>query len=266
VDTTFPFIRKSLLWKVASFLLYYLIAFPLLTFYIRVINRTKVVNRKSLKRIKGGCFVYGNHTHWSDAYLPQVIAAPKRTYMIAGPDAVSIRGIRGIVMMLGAIPVPTQPRALRQFTDAIHQRHSEGACIAIYPEAHIWPYYTGVRPFPATSFAYPAEMGGPVVAMVTRYRERKSRSGKLKMPGRTVILSDPIYAAPGLSIRETQKYLCRRVTEFMSECAGLPGNFEYVRYCRKGEDLRSAESTEQILRTPEISTTRALHFSESAPI
>jgi 1-acyl-sn-glycerol-3-phosphate acyltransferase len=233
VDAAFPFVRKNLLWKAAAFLLYYLVALPLVTFYIRVINRTKVVNKRSLKQIKGGCFVYGNHTHWSDAYLSHVMAAPKRSYIIAAPDAVSIKGIRNIVMMLGAIPVPTQPRALRPFVDAIRQRHSEGACIAIYPEAHIWPYFTGIRPFPASSFVYPAELGAPVVAMVTRYRERKRRSGVMKRPGRTVILSDPMYAAPGLSVREAQQDLHRRVSEFMNECADLPGNFEYVRYIQK---------------------------------
>jgi 1-acyl-sn-glycerol-3-phosphate acyltransferase len=243
VDSAFPFVRKSLIWKAASFLLYYIVALPLVTFYIRVVNRTKVVNKTSLRRMKGGCFIYGNHTHWSDAFLPHVIAAPKRTYVIAGPDAVSIKGIRNIVTMLGAIPVPTQPRALHPFIVAIRQRSREKACITIYPEAHIWPYYTGIRPFSAASFTYPAEMGTPVIAMVTRYRERKSISGKTKAPARTIILSDPIQAAPGLSVREAQKDLHRRVSKFMIECANLPGNFEYVRYCQRGGDGQRSEAS-----------------------
>ncbi len=244
MDAAFPFARKSLIWKAASFLLYYIVALPLVTFYIRVINRTKVVNKGSLRRMKSGCFVYGNHTHWSDAFLPHVMAAPKRTYVVAGPDAVSIKGIRNIVTMLGAIPVPTQSRALHPFTGAIRQRCSEKACIAIYPEARIWPYYTGIRPFSAASFTYPAELGAPVVAMVTRYRERKSPSGKIKAPARTIVLSDPIQAAPGLSVREAQRDLHRRVSEFMIECASLPGNFEYVRYCRKGEETQRSKMPE----------------------
>lgn len=240
VDAAFPFVHKNLFWRTASFLLYYVVALPLVSFYIRAVNRTKVVNKKGLKQIKGGFFLYGNHTHWSDAYLPQVLAAPKRTYMIGGPDAVSIKGLKNIVLMLGCIPVPTQPRALRPFTDAIRQRNGEGGCIAIYPEAHIWPYYTGIRPFAATSFAYPAELGAPVVAMVTRYRQRKGRSGMAKEPARTVILSDPMYPKPGLSVREAQRDLHRRVMDFMEECAGLPGNYEYVQYRQKKVETRSA--------------------------
>lgn len=218
--------------------MYYIAALPLVSLIIKMINHTKVVNKKGLKQIKGGFFLYGNHTHWSDAFLPHIMAAPKRTYVIAGPDAVSIKGIRNIVQMLGGLPVPTKPQALRPFSDAVRQRQAEGACVAIYPEAHIWPYYTGIRPFPPTSFVYPAELNAPVVAMVTRYRERKSIGGRLKTPAHTVILSDPMYPKEGLTVRQAQLDLHRRVAEFMYGCAGMPGNFEYVRYRQKETMLR----------------------------
>lgn len=229
VDATFPFIHKNILWRVAAFLLYYVIALPLVTLYIRAVNRTKFVNRKSLRKIKGGFFLYGNHTHWSDAYLPHVVAAMKRTYIIAGPDAVSIKGIRDIVQMLGAIPVPTQINGMRQFMEAVRRRCGEGGCVAVFPEAHIWPYYTGIRPFPATSFAYPAEMGVPVVAMVTVYR----KSRLFKTPARTVILSDPICAEPGMSLRETQRYFHQRVSDFIAQKVSSPDNYSYIRYEQK---------------------------------
>ncbi len=203
-----------------------MIALPLTTLYLKLVNQTKWVNRKALRQIKGGFFLYGNHTHWSDAFLPHAAAATKKTYIIAGPDAVSIRGIRNIVQMLGAIPIPTEASALRLFFNAVKQRSAEGSCIAVYPEAHIWPYYTGIRPFPATSFAYPAEFGVPVVAMVTVYRERKAG----RKPARTVIFSDPIYAEPGSTVRETQRYFHRRVMDFMHETASRPDNYAYVRY------------------------------------
>lgn len=255
VDAAFPFARKGAAWKVVSFLLYYLIALPLVSLIIRAVNRTKIVNRKSLKHIKGGFFLYGNHTHWSDGFLPHVMASPRRTYVIAGPDAVSIKGLRSIVTMLGAIPVPTQPKALGPFSDAVKQRYKEDSCVAIYPEAHIWPYYTGIRPFPPTSFLYPAELGAPVVAMVTRYRERKGRGNKLKKPARTVILSDPIYPKLGLTVRQSQLDLHRRVAEFMYECAGLPGNFEYVEYRQREAGLLPPQTEKRQGCSPAARTT-----------
>ena len=228
MDATFPFIHKNILWRIAAFLLYYVIAIPLVTLYMRAVNRTRFENRKALRRIKGGFFLYGNHTHWTDAFLPHMAAAPKRTYIIAGPDAVSIKGIRSIVQMLGGIPIPTQTEGLLQFYKAVRRRSAEGGCIAVYPEAHIWPYYTGIRPFSSTSFAYPAEFGVPVVAMVTVYRKRKGRADQ--KPARTVVFSDPIYAGPGMTVREAREHFYRRVSGFMHETANRPDNNAYIRY------------------------------------
>jgi hypothetical protein len=45
--------------------------------------------------------------------------------------------------------------------------------IMIFPEAHIWPYSTHIRPFGDESFVYPAELGAPVLAIATTYRPRK---------------------------------------------------------------------------------------------
>lgn len=226
VDATFPFIHKNILWKAAAFLLYYVIAVPLVALFIKISNKTRFVNRKAVRKIRGGFFLYGNHTHWSDAFMPHVIVAPKRAYIIASPDAVSVKGIKNIVLMLGTIPLPTEANGLRPFYKAVRQRSKEGSCIGLYPEAHIWPYYTGIRPFSTAAFTYPAEFGVPVVAMATIYRERKGM-GK---PGHTVILSDPIYAEPGMSVRETQRFFHARVTKFMEDTVNRPDNYTYIRY------------------------------------
>ena len=223
VDNTFRFIPAGILSKAVSFLLYYVVAFPPVYLYMKIAYHTKIINRGAVRQIQGGFFLYGNHTHWSDAYLGHLAAAPRRTYVVASPDAVSIRGLQNIVMMLGAIPIPTEAKGLRKFSEAVKKCVQDGNCVTIFPEAHIWPYYTGIRPFPATSFAFPAELGLPVVAMVTTYRTRKGLLRFSQTPLHTVTLSDPIYAPPGLSLREAQRYLCGRVSDFMKECAGQEG-------------------------------------------
>jgi hypothetical protein len=53
------------------------------------------------------------------------------------------------------LPLPDDMAATRNFTSAIEKRIDEGAAVFIYPEAHIWPYYTGIRPFGDASFSYP---------------------------------------------------------------------------------------------------------------
>lgn len=233
MDAKFPYIHNRLAFRIAAYLLYYFIAFPIVWIYIRLINGTKIINRKALRQIKGGFFLYGNHTHWSDSYLPHVVAAPKRTYILANPDAVSIKGLKNIVLMLGAIPVPAKIGCLRQFMDALEIRCDQGACIAIYPEAHIWPFYTGIREFPDASFKYPAKFHVPVVAMVTTFRKRKGLLGFIKTPARTLVLSNPIYAKAGMTIHEAQAYYHQQVYEFMKTYADSPDNYESIRYIQK---------------------------------
>ena len=245
LDAKFPYIHDDLPFRVGAFLLYYLIALPLVWFYIRIINGTKFVNKKALRRIKGGVYLYGNHTHWSDSFLPHVAAAHKRTYVVANPDAVSIPGIKTIVQMVGAIPVPDSVACLRKFVDALEIRGKQGACITIYPEAHIWPYYTGIRPFPDASFKYPAKFHLPVVAMVTTFRRRKDLLRFIQTPARTVVFSNPIYAKEGMTMHEAQTYFHEQVYEFMQTYAECPDNFEYIQYVqRQLDELRSTPFAE----------------------
>ena len=77
-------------------------------------------NKQNLKQVKGeGFYLYGNHTRGLDAIIPSVVAFPKRAYVIAGPDVVSIKGLKTIVMLLGAIPIPTEADGMKKFMKAL---------------------------------------------------------------------------------------------------------------------------------------------------
>jgi len=233
----FKYINNNIVWRAAAFALYYLIGVPFAWAYIRFINATRIINRKAVRGIKGGLFLYGNHTHWSDAILPYIVAAPKRTYMIANRDAVSIRGLKTIVMMLGTIPIPSGLKQLGRFVETVKKRCEEGGCICVYPEATTWPYYTGVRPFSSASFTYPAELRVPVVAMATTFRKRKGLLSFVRTPARTVTLSDPICAGPEMSVRAAKEFLHRRVFEFIKDCVERKDNYEYIRYEKKPDPM-----------------------------
>lgn len=66
-----------------------------------------------------------------------------------------MKGSGTIIEMLGAIPVPGNKTAMKRFLEAIQKRIEQKSSITIYPEAHIWPYYTKIRPFKDVSFQYP---------------------------------------------------------------------------------------------------------------
>ncbi len=231
VGADFPFRPASPLWKWIAFLVYYLIAVPLVFAISKLYLGLKFENREVLRKLHGtGYYLYGNHTRNLDAFVPAMAAFPKKAYVVANADAVSLPFLRNIVQMLGAIPVPTEFSGMRGFMEAVYARCAEQNCVAIYPEAHVWPFCTVIRPFPDTSFRYPAKDGAPVVAMVTTYRKRKGLFRFAGRPGMTVTFSEPMSADPALSVKKAQAELRDRVHSFMAETAAGKENIAYIRY------------------------------------
>ena len=234
IPPDFPFARSGFFWRLASWLLYYLVAIPVLWIVSKLYLGLRVKNRRLLRQVKGsGYFLYGNHTRALDAFLPSFVAFPKRAYVTCGPDAVSIPGLRRLVQLLGGLPIPDTAAAMRGFLRALEQRFQAGHCLAIFPEAHIWPFYTGIRPFPDASFRYPLNLNAPVVAMVTTYRKRRGLFFWCRKPAMTVELGGPFYPDPALPRRQAQAKLHSQVYEFMCARAASPDNVEYIRYVQK---------------------------------
>lgn len=236
IGPEFPFQRKSRLWNGLAALLYYCIAVPLVYVLSKVYLGLKIENRRALKAVRGsGFFLYGNHTHYFDAFLPALAAFPQRAYVVANPDAVSLPFLKNLTLMLGVVPIPTKLPAMRSFMATVSRRCGEGCCVAVFPEAHIWPYYTGIRPFPDTAFRYPVRENAPVVAMAATYRRRRGLLRWMKRPAMTVVLSEPMYPDPELSPRKAQEELRDRVYQFMVEVSTTRENVAYVRYEPKSE-------------------------------
>lgn len=242
VDENFPFMREDLRWKIRSFFVYRCVAVPIVFLYTHFVMGLRIKNRHALRKVKGGCFLYANHTHMLDGFTVNMTTFPKPTYIIANPDAVSIKGLRSIVQMLGVIPIPQQLKAMPHFIDAVEGRANEGGCVVIYPEAHIWPYCDFLRPFPATSFRYPVRTGLPVLFAVTTYRERRSLFSRKRAPASTVTLSDPVLPDPTLSPKEAQRELCLKARAFMQEVLAESPHVPYVRYEQRPADAEDAGS------------------------
>ena len=242
VGADFPFAPISPLWYVFAFLAYYVIAIPLVFFYCYIICGFRVKNRKAIRKIrKGGFFLYGNHTSFSDAYLAPVVSFPKKAFIIANPDAVSIPGIRGLVQMLGCIPIPTERRAMPKFTEAVYERIREGHCVVIYPEAHIWPYYTGIRPFNANSFHYQAKLGVPAVPMTVTYRNRKLFGLiRLNRPGMTLHIGEPVFPDTELPERERRQKLRDEVHAQMKAASDGTEQYEHIIYIEREREENEA--------------------------
>ena len=239
VDKDFKYVHGKI-WHAISFMLYYVVALPIVWFYMRVILRAKFVNKKAVKKLgKTKYFLYGNHTGIIDAYTPNVISMPRKNKIIVGPDTVSIKGLKNLTQMLGAFPIPSGLGGMKNFMNAL-THYQKSYNFTIYPEAHIWPYFTGVRPFLDTSFSYPVKFNAPVVAFFTAYSKPKGFLSFLRKANVTVYVSDPFYPNPNLSLQDAKKELRDKVYNFMVEKSAF-SDYNVINYVKKEEDtLKSA--------------------------
>lgn len=231
----YKYVHKNIFYRAFAWFFYYIIALPIIWFVLKFIFHYKVKGNKRIRGImNSGVFFYGNHTSITDALIAQaLVSRGKRTYIVANQDSTSISGIRWLVSMLGCLPTPENGVESAKFVDAIKYRIKQRCGIMIFPEAHIWPYSTHIRPFPDSSFIYPSELGTPVVAICTTYRPRKIFKDKPPLP--TIHVSRPFFPNMALSIPERKKELRQKVYDFLLDVASSEENVEYISYIKAKE-------------------------------
>lgn len=221
----FKYHSRNPLVVLRRFFIYRVIAVPAVFFTCKVLKRIKYVNKSCMKGYKNrGCFIYGNHTGFiGDAFNPTVLSFPRRAKILTSEDTTSIKGLRWLLLDLGTIPIPSQMHLMSSFNAEIERAISKKNWVAIYPEAHIWPYYTGVRNFSAVSFRYPVRLDAPVFAYTLTYSRRK-RSAR---PRITVYIDGPFFADKSLSLKQAQQKLRDGVYSVMKSRADEHSTYKY---------------------------------------
>ena len=194
--------------------------------YCRVGLRMRIRGRQALKAIPdGGVFLYGNHTQpVGDVFTPAHCLFPRRIYTLVSPANYALPVIGKLLPYLGALPVPDTVGGMRALQQAMETHLSRGCGVVIYPEAHVWEYYTGIRPFPATSFKFPVKFDRPVYAMTVTYQ--KARFGK--RPNMVVYIDGP-FSPVGETPAQKAESL-RAVVQETMERRSRESNVEYIRY------------------------------------
>lgn len=232
IDENYKYIHKNVIWNACAFLLQNVISLPIKYLYAKIKFRTKTIGKEKLKPYKKqGYFIYGNHTQaFADTFLISNAVFPKINYLIVNPENVSMKFLENAVEMLGAIPIPSNKEAMKNFLDTIEKRIKKGYSITIFPEAHIWPYYTKIRPFKSVSFKYPVKLGVPTFCMTNTYQSYGKNNDKVKIVS---YIDGPFLPDEGLNIKEQQENLRNKVYDAMVE-RSKNSNIEVIKYEKKG--------------------------------
>ncbi|MCD8201437.1 MAG: 1-acyl-sn-glycerol-3-phosphate acyltransferase [Clostridia bacterium] len=200
---------------------------PIAFIVLKIFCRVKVVGRDITKPYRNGpAFIYGNHTgYFTDTFDPAAVAYPREPFTVVNSDSVSIFGIRHLMLAGGAIPVPDDYHAMPNFYGAIEDAVKKNGWVAVYPEAHIWEWYTKIRPFTSVSFRYPVRYGTPVFSYTMTYKKKKHG----KRPKKILYVDGPFFPDKKLPEKEAAEKLRREVYDAMCGAAKR-SDCEYVEY------------------------------------
>lgn len=227
IDGSFKYVHGNIFWKIAEFFVYRVIMMPFAFIYDKIKFRHKIVGKEKLKQVKSGYFMYANHTIADgDAFIPNIVNSPRKTYTIVHPANISHKMGNNFLRMCGAMPLPSDIPATKNFLSAVEHFSNKGCAIQIYPEAHIWPYYTKIRPFKENSFRYPVKFDKPVFCFTNTFHQRKN--GKVRV---ITYVDGPFYADKTLLLKDQEKDLRDKVYESMVERAKL-NTYEFVGYVK----------------------------------
>ena len=232
IDENYKYIHKNVIWNACAFLLHNIISLPIKFLYAKLKFDVKYIGKEKLKEYRHvGYFIYGNHTQeFADTFLTSNAVFPKKNYMIVNPENVSMKFLGNFVQMLGAIPIPSNISGMKNFMQAIEKRIKKGYSITIYPEAHIWPYYTKIRPFKSVSFKYPIKLNSPSFCITNTYQ--KYSKDKVKIVS---YIDGPFYPDEGLNVKEKQENLRNKIYNTMVE-RSKNSNIEVIKYIKKNKE------------------------------
>ena len=222
----YKWIHENIIYKFFENIVYFfviIIAFIYSKFFLRV----TIKNRKLLRHSKG-YYLYSNHTQMiGDVFNPFLITFPKKPKIICSSSNLGIPIIGKILPIAGALPIPNEIHMMMDFNDSI-SKLSKTRPIIIYPEAHLWPWYTMIRPFPKTSFNYPIKDDCDVYAATTTYKKSKL----FRKPKIIIYIDGPFNKNDNLSKKENIINVHDKVYEAMVNRSRY-SNYDYIEYKKK---------------------------------
>ena len=175
--------------------------------------------------------LYANHTNpFHDVFGPAILVK-RRIFTVISPVNLKLPGIGKYLPMIGGIPLGTNEAEKKAMNEAVDKRlKKQKKVLVIYPEAHVWPYATKIRKFPAgdKSFKYAVRNNLPIFTMTTTFHKRKKR----ELPRMDVYLDGPFYPDAKKTEAENRAKLAKEAYDSMVKYSKR-NSYEYFRYRRK---------------------------------
>lgn len=234
VKENYVFHRENKFTSFFSNVVYFFLLKPVLSLYL-YLSGTRVIGRNNLKAVKDiGCYLYSNYVSFNDTYKIQALVVQNKRVDVIGYSDISKKKIKGkLAANFGYIPLPLKEDLVNteKMVKSLDYRVMNKHDILIFPEAHMWPYYTHIRDFKWGSFAYPTRTMSPIVPIVTVFRS----VWYSKKPKETIIIGKPIYPKMGFNAHQNKMFLYQECLNAMRKISDSYNQPEYIQYIKKDQ-------------------------------
>jgi 1-acyl-sn-glycerol-3-phosphate acyltransferase len=237
-----------------------------------LVYRVRVRGREHLRRLDSAVLV-SNHTLLMDPGIIAHAISPRRTYFTMLEETALIPFLGTFVRLLGAVPIPERPGALRALDGAAREAMALLGLIHFFPEGECYRGCQEIQPFHPGAFLLACRLNVPVVPITTILHERRwAGRSSFRVLGRTVRLPPRVeieIGAPvnppltvvaaggegGVALKRAARSLALAVHDIMQQTIDRNG----------GSKTLNRGMMPRLVRHPEAERPRPVHTDREEP-
>lgn len=173
IDKNYEYIKEGKVFSFFSNLLYYGVAFPVLTILNKIVYDLKIEGKENIKNLQTGAISVSNHVLILDCSMVGLAFGLHKVYFTTREGSFKLPFIRKLIKLLRAVPIPIKIENREYFITALDKALQNGKMIHFYPEQALWPYCEKIRNFKNGAFRFAIRNNVPVIPMVVTFREPK---------------------------------------------------------------------------------------------
>lgn len=202
-----------------------------------VVYRIRITGRENLRAVPAAVIV-SNHTLLFDPGIIAHAIRPRRTYFTMLEETALIPWLGTFVRLLGAIPIPDRPDALRALDRAARTAFRLLGFIHFFPEGELCLENQDLQAFHPGAFLLACRRGVPVIPVTTVLHQRLWRgkgavrigSRSLRLPPRIqVVIGAPVFPPVGArTASRAARQMAERVRALMQETIDRRGGCKSI--------------------------------------
>lgn len=219
IDKNYKYIKDGKVFLFFSNLLYYGVAFPILTILNKILYNLKIEGKENIKNLQTGAISVSNHVLFLDSTMVGLSFGLNKVYYTTREGSFKIPFVRKLINLLRAVPIPSKLENKVYFIRELDEAIQKGKIIHFYPEKSLWPYYEKIRKFKNGAFSFAIRNNIPVIPIVITFRNPKGirKIFKRKKDVTVKILRPIKYIDEKDSKRESIKKLKEQVHQVMED-------------------------------------------------